>query len=108
AHRARVTRRAVHGGSARRRSERRAVSVAARSLLIGLDGADLSVVHALGRARLPNLFALIDRGAHAALESVQPPATLPNWTTLLTGVGPGHHGVFDFTVRDGYRVRFTG
>jgi predicted AlkP superfamily phosphohydrolase/phosphomutase len=84
------------------------VNVAARSLLVGLDGADLSVVHALGRARLPHLFALIDRGAHAALQSVQPPATLPNWTTLLTGVSPGHHGVFDFTVRDGYRVRFTG
>jgi predicted AlkP superfamily phosphohydrolase/phosphomutase len=83
------------------------VKTGARSLLVGLDGADLSVVHALGRARLPHLFSLIDRGAHAALASVQPPATLPNWTTLLTGVGPGHHGVFDFTTRRGYRVRFT-
>lgn len=47
------------------------------------------------------------RGVFAALESVQPPATLPNWTTFLTGVDPARHGVFDFTTRKGYQVRFT-
>src|SRR4030095_8241516 len=47
-------------------------------------------------------------GSYAHLESVRPPATLPNWTTFLTGVNPGVHGVFDFTVRDGYSVRFKG
>jgi len=81
--------------------------VSARSLIIGLDGADLELVFALGRSRLPNLFALLDRGVYAHQESVQPPATLPNWTTFLTGVDPGEHGVFDFTLRRGYRVQFT-
>jgi predicted AlkP superfamily phosphohydrolase/phosphomutase len=81
--------------------------VTARHLVVGLDGADLSVVRSLGPARLPTLHALMARGAFAALESVRPPATLPNWTTFLTGADPGVHGVFDFTVRDGYRVRFT-
>jgi predicted AlkP superfamily phosphohydrolase/phosphomutase len=47
------------------------------------------------------------RGVFGALESVQPPATLPNWTTFLTGVDPARHGVFDFTTRKGYQVRFT-
>ena len=79
----------------------------ARHLVIGLDGADLDVVRALGPARLPAIFAAMERGAYAHLESVQPPATLPNWTTFLTGVDPGTHGVFDFTTRRGYRVRFT-
>ena len=79
----------------------------ARHLVIGLDGADLDVVRALGRARLPALFAAMERGAFAHLESVQPPATLPNWTTFLTGTDPGVHGVFDFTTRRGYSVRFT-
>ncbi|MBW2380257.1 MAG: alkaline phosphatase family protein, partial [Deltaproteobacteria bacterium] len=51
--------------------------------------------------------ALMARGVFAALESVQPPATLPNWTTFLTGVDPARHGVFDFTTRKGYQVRFT-
>ena len=79
----------------------------ARALVIGIDAADLDVVTAIGRARLPALFSLMDRGAFARLESVLPAATLPNWTTFLTGVNPGAHGVFDFTTRSGYSVRFT-
>jgi predicted AlkP superfamily phosphohydrolase/phosphomutase len=81
--------------------------MSARHLLIGLDGAGLDIVRALGRSQLPNLHACMERGAYAALRSVVPPATLPNWTTLLTGVNPGRHGVFDFTTRAGYSVRFT-
>jgi len=79
----------------------------ARSLIIGLDGADLGVIEALGAARLPNLFAAMERGVYAAQQSVMPPATLPNWATFLTGVDPGVHGVFDFTTRRGYGVQFT-
>ena len=79
----------------------------ARALVIGLDGFDLGVVQQLGSARLPNIHALMRRGVYAALQSVQPPATLPNWTTFLTGLDPGRHGVFDFTTRRGYQVRFT-
>lgn len=78
----------------------------ARSLVIGFDGADLEVVLALGRTRLPELFALMDRGVFAHQQSVLPPATLPNWTTFLTAQDPGQHGVFDFTVRKGYSVEF--
>jgi predicted AlkP superfamily phosphohydrolase/phosphomutase len=81
--------------------------MSARAIVIGLDGADVDVVEQLGPEQLPNLFSLRARGAWARLESVQPPATLPNWTTFLTGVDPGRHGVFDFTTREGYRVAFT-
>jgi predicted AlkP superfamily phosphohydrolase/phosphomutase len=81
--------------------------MSARHLVLGFDGADLELVLTLGRARLPNLFALLDRGVFAHQQSILPPATLPNWTTFLTGVGPGHHGVFDFTTRRGYALRFT-
>ncbi|MEC7519771.1 MAG: alkaline phosphatase family protein [Myxococcota bacterium] len=81
--------------------------MSARHLVIGLDGADVDVIEALGPARLPSIFGLMARGAWARLESVKPPATLPNWTTFLTGVDPGRHGVFDFTSRRGYGVAFT-
>ncbi|MBX3270172.1 MAG: alkaline phosphatase family protein [Sandaracinaceae bacterium] len=81
--------------------------MSARHLVIGLDGADVDVIDGLGEAALPALVALRRRGAWARLESVTPPATLPNWTTFLTGVDPGRHGVFDFTLREGYRVAFT-
>lgn len=80
----------------------------ARSLVLGLDGLDPDLVQALGPERLPHLHALATRGVFARLESVLPAATLPNWSTFLTGLDPGQHGVFDFTTRTGYRVRFTG
>ncbi len=80
----------------------------ARHLVIGLDGADVDVIGQLGPTALPAIHALMERGAWARLVSVQPPATLPNWTTFLTGADPGAHGVFDFTTRDGYRVAFSG
>jgi predicted AlkP superfamily phosphohydrolase/phosphomutase len=76
-------------------------------LLVGLDGASLEIVQRFGARELPQLHAAMARGAYSALRSVLPPATLPNWTTLLTGYNPGRHGVFDFTLRDGYRVQFS-
>ena len=79
----------------------------ARHLVVGLDGADLDLVRALGPGVLPNLFRQMERGAFAHQRSVLPPATLPNWATFLTGTEPGAHGVFDFTTRRGYQVRFT-
>jgi predicted AlkP superfamily phosphohydrolase/phosphomutase len=82
--------------------------MSARSLVVGLDGADLDVIAALGPSRMPHLHAAMARGAWSRLRSVLPPATLPNWTTFLTGTDPGVHGVFDFTLRDGYRVAFRG
>jgi predicted AlkP superfamily phosphohydrolase/phosphomutase len=82
--------------------------VTARALVLGLDGLDPDLVRALGPSRLPNLHALAEHGVFAPLESVLPAATLPNWSTFLTGCDPGVHGVFDFTTRVGDRVRFTG
>ncbi|MGB8329882.1 MAG: alkaline phosphatase family protein, partial [Polyangiales bacterium] len=64
----------------------------ARALVLGLDGFDLGLVEQFGPVRLPHLHRLMDRGAFAALESLQPPATLPNWTTFLTGLDPARHG----------------
>ncbi|MEM7136223.1 MAG: alkaline phosphatase family protein [Myxococcota bacterium] len=81
--------------------------MATRALVIGLDGLDLGLVEEFGAETLPHLHAIMNRGAYAALESVRPPATLPNWTTFLTGLDPARHGVFDFTTRRGYQVRFT-
>ena len=81
--------------------------MAARNLIVGIDGADWDVIDAIGPKRLPTFASLRARGAWARMTSVLPFATLPNWTTFLTGVDPGAHGVFDFTQRDGYRVRFT-
>ncbi len=80
--------------------------MSARNLIIGWDGADLGVIEALGPEVLPHTFAAMARGEASHLRSLPPYATLPNWLSFLTATDPGVHGVFDFTERTGYRVRF--
>ena len=81
--------------------------MSAKHLVVGLDGADWLLVDRIGAARLPTLARLRREGAWARLRSVPPYATLPNWSTFLTGLDPGQHGVFDFTTRRGTHVAFT-
>lgn len=80
-----------------------------RLLVIGLDGAGLDLVDELiGRDALPNIKKLLAESAVSPSRSTVPATTLPAWTTFLTGASPSTHGVPDFTVRHGYRVRFVG
>src|SRR5438093_8077543 len=82
----------------------------ARLLVIGLDGATLDLVRPwIAAGRLPVLGRLVAEGAWGALRSTIPAATFPAWTSLVTGVNPGRHGVLDFTERvpGTYRVRFV-
>lgn len=70
----------------------------ARFVLIGLDGAEPSLVEPwMDEGLLPHLAALRDRGTFLPLASTRPPVTFPAWTTCVTGVNPGRHGIFDFT-----------
>lgn len=70
----------------------------ARFLLIGLDGAEPTLLGPwMDAGYLPNLARLRARGGFRPLASTQPPATFPAWTTCVTGVNPGKHGLFDFT-----------
>ncbi|MEX2016546.1 MAG: alkaline phosphatase family protein, partial [Candidatus Hydrogenedentales bacterium] len=72
-----------------------------RVLVIGLDGAEPTLLGPWMEAgRLPNLAALRDRGAFLPCASTTPPATFPAWTTCVTGVNPGRHGIVDFTELD--------
>jgi predicted AlkP superfamily phosphohydrolase/phosphomutase len=79
-------------------------------LILGLDGATLDLVEAWASCgELPHLARLMREGSCGRLASTVPAATFPSWTTFMTGVNPGRHGVFDFTRRDpgSYRVRFV-
>jgi predicted AlkP superfamily phosphohydrolase/phosphomutase len=78
-------------------------------LIIGLDGAGPDLVDRFVReGRMPHVAALIARGAFRPLRSTSPATTFPAWTSFLTGAPPSFHGVPDFTIRRGYRVRFSG
>lgn len=79
-------------------------------VVVGLDGATLDLVGPWAAdGTLPTLAGLLGRGAWGRLRSTIPPATFPAWTSLVTGVNPGRHGVLDFTERvpGTYRVRFV-
>ncbi len=68
-----------------------------RVLAVGLDGASFELLQPwIQSGDMPNLAALVNRGVSGGLESVIPPLTPPAWTTAVTGVNPGKHGVFNF------------
>jgi predicted AlkP superfamily phosphohydrolase/phosphomutase len=82
----------------------------ARFLLIGLDGLDPDLtLDWAGRGLLPCIARLMERGTFLQCRSTVPPVTLPAWTTCVTGVNPGKHGVFDFTAMlpGAYAIRFV-
>ena len=72
------------------------------TLFIGLDGATYTVLDELTRdlpgtgITMPFLKSLMEKGVRAKLRSTPNPLTPPAWTSIMTGKGPGQHGVFDF------------
>lgn len=76
-------------------------SPAAKTLLIGLDGATFTILDPLmADGAMPFLRELLARGVRAPLRTVMPPLTPPGWTSLMTGKRPGQHGVFDFLQKE--------
>ena len=68
-----------------------------RVIVLGLDGATFTILRPLMKAdHLPNLAHLAHEGVHGKLESVVPPYSAPAWVSLVTGQGPGKHGIVDF------------
>jgi predicted AlkP superfamily phosphohydrolase/phosphomutase len=78
-------------------------------LIIGVDGAGPDLVRRFAaEGIMPHTAALIRRGSFAPLRSTTPATTFPAWSSFLTGAAPSAHGIPDFTIRRGYRVRFAG
>ena len=78
--------------------QRRPVS-ARPILVIGLDGAEPSLVFDRWRGELPTLDRLMQAGAHARLESTIPAITVPAWASMMTGLDPGQLGFYGFRNR---------
>jgi predicted AlkP superfamily phosphohydrolase/phosphomutase len=67
-------------------------------LIIGLDGATFDLIKPwVATGQLPTFKHLMDTGTRANLASTIPPITPPAWTSFMTGMNPGKHGVFNFT-----------
>jgi len=71
-----------------------------RVFVLGIDGGTWRIFKpAVAAGRMPFLGQLLARGSHGRLWANTPPNTPPGWTSLLTGLRPGSHGLFDFQVR---------
>ncbi len=72
-----------------------------RVAVIGLDGATWDLIDPwMEEGLLPNLARLKREGFTSELQSVIPALSAPAWTTAVTGVNPGKHGIFDFELVD--------
>ena len=72
-----------------------------KTLIIGIDGADWKIIKALWEiGELPTLKTLADNGCAGILRSTIPAHSPPAWASMVTGVNPGKHGIFDFLTID--------
>lgn len=70
-------------------------------LVIGLDGGTWDVMGPLARRGvMPATRRLMEAGRPGTLRSTIPWYTVPGWTTLMTGVNPGTHGLLHWVVSD--------
>lgn len=66
-------------------------------LILGLDSLNWKMLRPLlADGVMPNVKRLVDEGCHGVLESTLPPTTPPAWTSFMTGVHPGTHGIIGF------------
>jgi predicted AlkP superfamily phosphohydrolase/phosphomutase len=69
-------------------------------VLFGIDGATYSILQPLmTEGKLPNLCRLKQEGASGVLQSTIHPLTPAAWVSMVTGLNPGKHGVYDFRRR---------
>jgi predicted AlkP superfamily phosphohydrolase/phosphomutase len=83
-----------------------------RILVIGLDAATMDLIEPWAEAgHLPTLAQLISEGSSMRLLSTPNMHSASAWTSILTGLNPGRHGLFVFSDRDfatGRQVFFKG
>jgi len=73
-----------------------------RIFVLGIDGATWKIIdEGIEYGILPNFAEIKKFGKTLELKSTIPPFTLPSWTSMITGVNPGKHGIFDFTDTNG-------
>jgi len=69
-----------------------------RVLALAFDGADYDLVRRWSaEGRLPTISRLAREGTFGPLRSTIPAFTPTAWSSFLTGLNPGRHGIFNFT-----------
>lgn len=80
-----------------------------RIFVIGLDGATFDIINPLIReGGLANIAGLMKHGVWGPLRSTIPAFSPVAWTSMITGVNPGKHGIVDgFIHHHDYRMSFV-
>jgi predicted AlkP superfamily phosphohydrolase/phosphomutase len=72
-----------------------------RVVVLGMDGLDPNMVKALiERGRGPNFKKLAEMGSFKKLRTTMPALSPVAWSSFITGMTPGGHGIADFIARD--------
>src|SRR5207248_2820732 len=74
-------------------------AAARRMIVLGIDGMD-PVFLEQHWSSLPNLNRLRSQGDFRRLATTVPPQSPVAWSSLITGMDPGGHGIFDFVHRN--------
>src|SRR5678810_1466001 len=70
-----------------------------RMIVLGIDGMDPVFVET-HFVDLPNLNQLRQRGSFRRLATTIPPQSPVAWSSVITGMDPGGHGIYDFVHRN--------
>jgi predicted AlkP superfamily phosphohydrolase/phosphomutase len=72
-----------------------------RVLVLGFDGVDPDLLNRfMAAGALPHFKRLTDTGNYVRLGTTIPPQSPVAWSTFITGMDPGGHGIYDFVHRD--------
>src|SRR5687767_9752547 len=75
----------------------RSKASAPRAILIGLDGTPHSLLRKLADdGTMPNVRRLIGEGTLKSMTTTIPEISSVAWSSFMTGVNPGKHGVYGF------------
>ena len=70
-------------------------------IVLGIDAMDPNITERLiNGGRLPNLSYLKTVGSYSHLKTTIPSESVVAWSSFVTGLNPGGHGIFDFVMRN--------
>ncbi|MBI4839011.1 MAG: alkaline phosphatase family protein [Nitrospirae bacterium] len=78
-------------------------------IVLGIDGVPYSLlVRFMNEGLMPNLSAIAKKGTLTDMNASIPEVSSTSWSTFMTGVNPGKHGIYGFmeVQKDSYKWRF--
>lgn len=70
-------------------------------IVLGMDGVDPKLLRRfIAEGSMPNFESFIKSGHIGDMQTTMPPHSPVAWSSFITGLNPGGHGIFDFVHRD--------